>query len=74
MKVLLTGSSRGIGFEIAKELLISGHTVVLHCNKNADRLNKLKEKHGENCYIAKADLSIISGVKALINITKKHIK
>ena len=74
MKVLLTGSSKGIGFEIAKELLTSGHTVVLHCNKNADKLNKLKEKYAESCYIAEADLSIISGVKELINITKKHIK
>ena len=74
MKVLLTGSSKGIGFEIAKELLISGHIVVLHCNKNADKLKKLKEEHGENSYIAKADLSTIGGVKELINITKKHIK
>ena len=47
MKVLLTGSSRGIGFEIAKEMLASGHTIILHCNKNADRLIKLKEQFRE---------------------------
>ena len=74
MKVLLTGSSRGIGFEIAKEMLASGHTIILHCNKNADRLIKLKEQYNDTCHVAIADLSKIDGVQDLINITKKLIK
>ena len=34
MKVLLTGSSKGIGYKIAKDLLAEGHELALHYNKN----------------------------------------
>jgi NAD(P)-dependent dehydrogenase (short-subunit alcohol dehydrogenase family) len=33
MKVLLTGSSKGIGFKIAQDLIIEGHDMALHYNK-----------------------------------------
>ena len=34
MKVLLTGSSKGIGYKIAQDLLAEGHELALHYNKN----------------------------------------
>jgi NAD(P)-dependent dehydrogenase (short-subunit alcohol dehydrogenase family) len=34
VKVLITGSSRGIGYQIATDLLDQGHDLALHCNKS----------------------------------------
>ena len=36
---LITGSSRGIGKEIARELIASGFQVVLHASKMSNELN-----------------------------------
>ena len=41
--VLITGSSRGIGKETALYLAQNGYDIVLHCNKNIDKLNDLKK-------------------------------
>lgn len=40
--VLVTGASRGIGKAIALYLAKNGYNLVLHCSKNAERLNDLK--------------------------------
>ena len=37
--VIITGASRGIGFEIAKKFLICGSNLVI-CSKNVNRLKK----------------------------------
>ena len=42
--VLVTGASRGIGKAIALYLAENGYNLVLHCSKNAERLNDLKSK------------------------------
>ena len=41
MKVLLTGSSKGIGYKIAQDLLTEGHKLALHYNKNKSPLDAL---------------------------------
>ena len=41
---IVTGASRGIGREIAKELAISGIKVVANYNKSEDQAIKLKEE------------------------------
>ena len=39
MKILLTGSSRGIGFNIANTLINEGHDIALHYNKNKSTMS-----------------------------------
>lgn len=58
--VLVTGSSRGIGRETALYLAQSGYNVVLHCNRNAEKLSELKseiENLGVNVRCLQFDVS-----------------
>ena len=71
MKVLVTGASRGIGYEISKELLESNHNVVMHCNQNKKALEGLQKKHANKSHIVTADLSNLKEIKELINSTIK---
>lgn len=41
--VLVTGSSRGIGKETALYLASSGFDIVLHCNRNVDKLSEVQK-------------------------------
>ena len=59
-QVLVTGSSRGIGREVALYLAKNGFDVVLHCNKNADKANEVKEEIislGRNARVLQFDIS-----------------
>ena len=50
--VLITGSSRGIGKAIAEYLSDNGYNIVLHCSKNVEKLEDLKQEilnKGVNC-------------------------
>ena len=42
--VLITGASRGIGYQTALYLSKTGYNLVLHCNKNIKKIEELKEK------------------------------
>ena len=51
-EVLITGSNRGIGKAIAEYLSDNGYNIVLHCSKNIERLENLKQDilaKGVNC-------------------------
>lgn len=51
-EVLVTGSSRGIGKAIAEYLSDNGYDIVLHCSKNIEKLEGLKQsiiEKGQNC-------------------------
>ena len=57
MKVLLTGSSKGIGYKIAQDLLAEGHELALHYNKNESPLNDLMKEDKTGPFSIQADLS-----------------
>ena len=71
MKVLITGSSRGIGYQIATDLLDQGHDLALHCNKNRSQLEILLRNYESNSFIIQANLSSKIEIKKLIDETCK---
>ena len=73
MKILITGSSKGIGFQLSKDLLNEGHKVVLHYNSDNLKIKKLILNHKTNCEMVQADLSKENGAYDLFNKTNKLI-
>ena len=69
MKVLLTGSSKGIGYKIAKDLLAEGHELALHYNKNESSLNALLKKDKTGSFSIQADLSQQEEIKKMVENT-----
>ena len=58
-RVLVTGSSRGIGRAIAEKLAEDGWSVALHYVQNEAEASDLKSKLGDACSgVYKADLSV----------------
>ena len=66
MKVLLTGSSKGIGHKIAEDLLAEGHELALHYNKNESSLDALLKKDRTGSFSIKADLSQQDEIKKMV--------
>lgn len=74
---IVTGASRGIGREIAKELAISGIKVIANYNKSEKQAIQLKEElQKNNIYIdlIKADVSKKEECKKLVNYTLEKYK
>ncbi len=69
MKVLLTGSSKGIGYKIAKDLLAQGHELALHYNKNESSLDALLKKDKTGSFSIQADLSQQEEIKKMVENT-----
>lgn len=67
----MTGASRGIGKASALYLAENGYNIVLHCSKNAERLNDLKteiQSKGVSCTTLAFDISDRAACeKALLN-------
>ena len=76
--VIVTGASRGIGREVAKELAESGITVIANYNKSEEEAKKLQQELEEQNFkleIVKADVSKREDVKKLVEYTiEKHGK
>ena len=73
MKVLLTGSSKGIGYKIAKDLIKEGHQLALHYNSNKSMLEVLINEYSSNSFIVKADLSVENEIKNLVDDTIENL-
>ena len=69
MKVLLTGSSKGIGYKIANDLLAEGHELALHYNKNESPLSALLKKDKTGSFSIQADLSRQEEIKKMVENT-----
>ena len=69
MKVLLTGSSKGIGYKIANDLLAEGHELALHYNKNESPLSALLKKDKTGSFSIQADLSQQEEIKKMVENT-----
>jgi len=71
-KVLITGASGGIGQALCEKFIQYG-CVLICTSTNNDKLEKLKNKFGENHFFYKLDLSDTSNVLEMMNlISKKH--
>ena len=66
MKVLLTGSSKGIGYKIAQDLLAKGHELALHYNKNESPLKDLMKEDKTGSFSIQADLSKQEEIKKMV--------
>ena len=73
MKVLLTGSSKGIGYKIAKDLIKEGHQLALHYNSNKSFLEALVNEYSSNSFTVKADLSVENEIKNLVDETIENL-
>ena len=75
---IVTGASRGIGREVAKELAESGITVIANYNKSEEEAKKLQQELEEQNFkleIFKADVSKREDAKKLVEYTiEKHGK
>lgn len=68
--VLITGSSRGIGREIAINLAKNGYTVIANYNKSEQQAKEL-ENNNKNIEIYKTDVSKRNDVKNMVKYNFK---
>jgi 3-oxoacyl-[acyl-carrier protein] reductase len=69
---LVSGATRGIGYEIAKELAARGATVIV-CSRDLKSAQAAAKKIGNNACAGQLDISSAPSIKSLVNtITKEH--
>lgn len=71
MVAVITGSSRGIGLGIAKELLKKDYTLVLSARKSSEEIEKLKESYPERIVFVPCDISVSEDVLKLVSQVKE---
>lgn len=72
---IVTGSSRGIGADVAKNLAAEGASVVINYRQKAPRANKVVgqiEEAGGRAVAVGADLTVPEGAQALVNAAKEN--
>lgn len=66
-KIIITGGTSGIGYELVKKLSLNNHIIVI--SRNKEKLELLKNEFNE-ISIYKADLSVIEETKKVIELIK----
>jgi 3-oxoacyl-[acyl-carrier protein] reductase len=72
---IVTGSSRGIGADVAKNLATEGASVVINYRQKAPRANKVVtqiEEAGGRAVAVGADLTVLEGAQALVDAAKEN--
>jgi 3-oxoacyl-[acyl-carrier protein] reductase len=68
MFIVITGASKGIGFEMVKEFAKQESYVVLAISRNVETLTKLLNKEKlKNVFVIKADITNITHRKKIVN-------
>ena len=69
MRILITGSSSGIGFLTAKTLAYKGHTIFLSCHRQSEiRYVKEKVKDYKNIIVIKLDVTNLNDRKKALDL------
>lgn len=66
-KVLITGSTQGIGKAIAREFVKNGYYVIVHCSKDMNKAEKIRAEIGAN----KAVVCDLSNMDEVCNLHEK---
>ncbi len=73
--VLITGSSRGIGADIARVFAQNGYAVALHYNKSfekAENLSGILKENGCEAFLVQGDLSFNGTARRIVEQTIEH--
>lgn len=71
MTAVITGSSRGIGLGIAKELLENGFTVVVSARKRSDEIDTLENEYNGKVFFVPCDISDMNAVDNLVSFVNE---
>lgn len=67
MNAVITGSSRGIGLGIAKELLKKDFTVILSARKESTEIKKIMSEYKDKVFFIPCDISVMQDVENLVS-------
>ncbi|MBL7916786.1 MAG: SDR family oxidoreductase, partial [Bacteroidia bacterium] len=71
MLVIITGASKGIGFELVKKFANTNYLIIA-VSRNTKSLNKLiQDESYTNVLPLSADISTSKGINAILNVSKK---
>jgi len=71
MLILVTGASKGIGFEIVKKFSAQPELLVIAVSRNVSSLNSLvKETNSTNILPVRADITKPADVKRIVDMVK----
>jgi len=73
MNIIVTGASRGIGYETAKQLAGDGHTVI-GTARSTDRLESLQQEVPEQIHTCPADLTDRESLDTLITFISDTVE
>ncbi len=68
---IVTGGGSGLGYAIAEKFLQNGIITII-AGRDKEKLNKAKERLGENCHAVSCDVSNLSSIPAFVDTVLKQ--